>query len=157
MLRTTELPYESFQDQASIQRQAWKQVEQAQHQIEQADLRAEHRQDRTDLSGRASGHEQCKRQQETHQRPGRRNAKASHRRVAVLLHPCNATEVKQGDAEYLHSLANCHQGMAEFMQKHRSEEEQGCRQGQGPADRNRDLRGHVHGVPALKEDRENRQ
>ena len=44
----------------------------------------------------------------------------------------NTAQQKQGDAAHLHPLAEGDQGMAQLVQKHRNEQQQGCQEGQAP-------------------------
>ena len=131
-LAAAELPHQRFEDQPPIERQARQQVEQRQDQVEAAQLVHHRAQQRRGMGGAVTSRQQQTRQDQAHQRSGRRHHQRTECGGALPLHAGHAPQQKQGDAAHLHALLQRHQRVAEFMQQHRHEQQHGGEQSQPP-------------------------
>ena len=62
----------------------------------------------------------------------RSHQRRPHRCGTFTIHAGKTAKQEQVDAAHLHPLAEGHQGMAQFMQEHRDEKQQGRQEGQAP-------------------------
>ena len=131
-LAAADLPHQRLDDQAAVERQARQQVEQRQHHVEGAELGHHRAQPGGDVAGGMGGGQQRAPQHQAHRGAGRRHLQGADGGAALALHTGHPTQQEQGDAAHLHPFAQGHEGVAELMQQHRDEQQQGRDQAQTP-------------------------
>ena len=101
--------------------------------------------------GRAVGTAQqqpCQRQ--AHQGAGGGHQQRTHGRGAFPLHAGHTPQHEQGDAAHLHPLADGGDGVAQLVQQHRHEQQQGRAEAQDPQQGPAGLAGELLAVLLLK-------
>jgi hypothetical protein len=129
------LPDQGFENQPAIEGQPWQQVEQGQDQIQATQFRHHRAEQWGEVAGTVAAAHQHGRQDEADQGARRSDHQRSQGGGALPLDAGDSAQQEQGDAAHLHPLAQGHQGMAQFMEQDRDEEQQSRRQAHGPEQR----------------------
>ena len=101
------------------------------------------------MAGGMAGTEQADTEDQAYGRPCCGNKQGADGGAALFLNTGHPTKQKEGDAPDLHALTECHQGVPQFMEQHRHEQQEGRGKSQGP-EQHRPPGQHAERIPEVE-------